>query len=254
MMRELLIRTHLGLGDALICNAIVRSFCKTHAVTFLHKQHNSTAIAFMFRDLDNLSLISTRNTEGALPQGCKDDDEVADLMCKEVKKCGKQVLGLGMYGEKRFWQHAPGFDAGFYAQAGLPHDTRWNGFKCARQESRELEVPKGKYCLVHDDAERGFIIPPEALPLKRMSIVRPDRTLKNKNGDACMIFDYWGWMDNAEEIHLIDSSFAILFDHLHLPKFQNKKVVLHLGLRPNEYPPARLKEFEIVRHNKFATT
>jgi hypothetical protein len=253
-LKELLVRGHLGLGDALIVNAIIRHLCKTQAVTFLHKAHNAQAIAFMFRDLDNLSLISTRNAEGALPMGCKDDDEVADLMCKEMRKAGKQVLGLGLYGEKRLWNHAPGFDESFYKQVGLDHHDRWNGFKCARQESRELEVPSGKYCFVHEDAERGFIIPPEALPQRKMKIVRPDKTLKNKHGDPCMIFDYWGWLDGAEEIHCIDSSFAIMVDHLHLPKFQNKRLVLHLGLRPNEYPPARAKDWEIIRHNQFKTS
>lgn len=242
-MKEILLRSHLGLGDMLIVNAIVRHLAQRHAVTLLCKPHNTTAVAFMFRDMDNVTIIDV------------DDDAMADGAVKEVKRHGKTVLGLGMYGDPQKWELGPGFDRWFYAQAGLDHKERWNGFKCARQESRELEVPSGKYCFVHDDATRGFVIPPEALPAKRMKIVRPDKELKNRNGDASILFDYWGWLDNAQELHFIDSSFSILYDHLHLPKFANKKVVLHLGLRGgNEYPPTRLKDFEIVRHNKFVTT
>lgn len=224
----------------LICNAITRHLATKFAVTLLCKAHNSTTVAFMYRDMDNVTIIDV------------DDDAMADAAVKECKRHAKTVLGLGMYGNPKQWELGPNFDRWFYMQAGLDHKERWNGFKCARQESRELPVPDGKYAFVHDDPERGFTIPPEALPLQRMKIVKPDKSLTNANGDKCILFDYWGWLDNAQEIHCIDSSFAILVDHLHLPKFGNKKLVLHLGLRGgNEYPPSRMKDFEIVKHNTY---
>jgi hypothetical protein len=237
-MKELLIYQHLGLGDHLICNAAVRHLCKEHEVTLLTKPHNATTIAFMFRDLSNLNIVDV------------DDDAQAQAACSHVRKHGKSWLGLGMWGDKAKYNHQR-WDESIYNQLNMDFKDRWNGFKCARQESRELEIPKGKYCFVHDDFQRGITIPPEALPLKRMKIVRPDKSIKNAQGEPCILFDYWGWLDGAEEIHCVDSSFAILADHLHLSKFANKKLVLHLGLRDNEYPPARMKDFEIVRHNRY---
>lgn len=238
-MKELLLASHLGLGDGLIANAIVRRLAETHAVSVIVKPHNATTLAFQWRDSDRIVLVEV------------DDDAQARKGIAHVRKHGKEVLGLGFFHTKERFEPQSEFDRVLYRQAGIDHTERWNGFKCARQESRELEVPSGKYCFVHDDPARNFVIPPEALPFKRLKIVRPSKDLKNKNGDPCILFDYWGWLDNATEIHVIDSSFAILADHLHLEKFANKRLVLHLGLRPNEFPPARMKSFEIMRHNQF---
>lgn len=220
-----------------MANAIVRHQAKESAVTFLCKPHNAETLAFQWRDLENVTVVSV------------DDDAMADLCVAEIRKHGKPVLGLGMFGDRSKYEHVK-WDASMFAQAGLEHKARWNDFKCARQESREMEKLTGRYAFVHDDRERGFVIPPESLPVRKMKIVRPDVTMRNRNGDKGILFDYWGWLDGATEIHVVDSSFAILVDHLHLPIFANKKLVLHLGLRPNEYPPARMKDFEIVKHNR----
>ena len=236
-MKETLIRGHLGLGDGLVVNAIVRHYAQTRAVTFLAKPHNAQTLAFQWRDLDNVMIVSVT------------DDAVADACVKEIKKHCKETLCLGMFGEKTKYVHEK-WDASMFEQAGIDHKERWNNFKCARQESREMEPLKGKYAFVHDDPMRGFAIPPEALPMKTMKIVRPSPDMRTRNGDAGILFDYWGWLDNATEIHCIDSSFAILVDHIYLPIFANKKLVLHLGLRQNEMPPARMKDFEVVKHNR----
>lgn len=237
MTKEILLSFHLGLGDSLICNAIARKLAEDQEVCVLCKPHNAKTLAFMWRDNPRITLIEVA------------DDTEARGAIAEVKRHGKSVMGLGFFANNGF-KPCEEFDRIFYAQAKMEHKDRWNGFKCARQESRELEPPKGKYCFVHDDPERGYVIPPESLPMNRMNVVRPDKELMNPNGEKCILFDYWGWLDNASEIHVIDSSFAILFDHLHLPKFEGKRVVLHLGLRPNEYPPARAKDFEVIRHNR----
>jgi hypothetical protein len=237
-MKEILLASHLGLGDGLLINAIARRLAETCAVSVICKPHNSTTLAFQWRDSDRITLVEA------------DDDAQARKGIAEMRKHGKEVLGLGFFAKEKFEPQSE-FDRVFYRQTGVEHTERWNGFKCARQESREIEVPSGKYCFVHDDPSRNFVIPPEALPLKRLKIVRPSRDLKNRNGDPCILFDYWGWLDGAQEIHCFDSSFAIMVDHLHLPKFENKRLVLHLGLRSNEYPPARMKNWEILRHNTF---
>lgn len=216
-------------------NAITRHYAQTHAVTVLCKPQNASTLAFMYRDLENVTLVQVP------------DDATADGAVKEVKRRGKDALCLGMFGEKSKYVHER-WDTSMYMQAGLDPKDRWNHFKCARQESRELEPLEGRYCFVHDDPERGFVIPPESLPMRSLKIVRPSKDIKNRNGDPSILFDYWGWLDNAQEIHCVDSSFAIMIDHLHLGKFEKKRLVLHLGLRPNEYPPARMKEWEIVKH------
>jgi hypothetical protein len=142
MMKELLIRSHLGLGDGLIINALVRHFAKDHDVTLLCKKHN------------------------------------------QVRK------------------------------------------------------EDGKFAFVHDDADRGFVIPQKRLP-KKLNIVRPEP------GATENIFAYWGLLEQAQELHMIDSSFAILADSL--PDLKAKKMQIHLYTRANALPPSYRKDFEVLK-------
>jgi hypothetical protein len=223
---EILIRTHLGLGDALVCNAVVHHYAETHTVTFLCKPQNKISVAFMFRTNDNITVLDVEN------------DAEADEVVKECKGAGKKVLGLGFYGTPPL-PNPPqlGWDKHMYVQAGMPFMDRWNKFRVARQESMELEAPKGRFIFLHDDESRGFKIRPETLPAKT-KIVRPFKTDKNN------IFEWWQHLEKAWEIHCVDSSFAILADSL--PCRAAKRLVLHKYARPDGVEPQYLNTWEVL--------
>lgn len=223
---EILIRSHLGLGDALICNAIVHHYASGHEVTFLCKPQNKISVAFMFRTNDNITVIDVA------------DDAEADACAKECRAKGKKVLGLGLYGTPPL-PNPPqvGWDKVMYEQARMPFLDRWNKFRVARQESMEIEAPKGRYVFVHDDASRGFNIDRELLP-KGVKIVRPHKTEKNN------IFEWWDVIANAWQIDCIDSSFAILADSL--PHRAAKRLVLHKYARPGGVEPQFMNKFEVI--------
>jgi len=104
------------------------------------------------------------------------------------------------------------FDEMFYNMAGLNFDDRWNKFFIPRDRFKENElidkfnVRNKEYVFVHDDPSRGFTIDNKYLENKL--IVRPDKAI---TPNAC---DYISLIENAKEVHCINSSFRILVDHL----------------------------------------
>ena len=64
-MDNILIYHHLGLGDHLICNGLVRNICENNKNNFLlpAKKHNFQTVKFMFRDLNNLTVVSVDGDE-----------------------------------------------------------------------------------------------------------------------------------------------------------------------------------------------
>lgn len=212
-MTDLLLLGHLGLGDHLVTNAIVRHFAKDHNLTILVKPHNQSSVDFMFRDLIGVETFTV-----------KDDDE-ARAAANEAKNQGYPVFGLGIFGLPPF--NALTWDREFYRQAGMPFDTCWNGFRVADQPSRELPVPKKDYVFIHEDVKRGAVMNRKHLP-KKLKVVSADPK-KTSN-----IFDWWGIIKNAKEIHVMESCFAILVDHT--PSLKAERVVIHDYMRKSQSP------------------
>src|SRR5512146_1201421 len=142
---ELLLFPHLGLGDALVCNAIVRHLAAKHAlVVVLCKPHNAPTEAFMWRDLQNVEVFSV-----------KDDDE-AKAAVRSAKENKFATMGLGFWGTQPF--DPVNWDREMYRQAGVEFQQRWNSFRVDRQPIREIEAPKHPFCLIHEDKARGYVI------------------------------------------------------------------------------------------------
>lgn len=227
MTKEILILGHLGLGDVLIQNALVRHYAQTHLVTFVTKSHNKISTAFMFRDDPRITVVDV------------EDDKEARELAREVKSHGKEVLALGLHASPPTipLPPQPGWDSQLYTDAKVPFENRWNNFKVMQQPSMEVETPKCRFTFVHDDAKRGFKIKDEFLP-SHCKIVRVDPA-KSDN-----IFAWWTVLQNAWEIHCIESSFAILVDSL--PNIKAKRKVLHLYARKST-PPNYRTDWEIIK-------
>src|SRR5687767_8139013 len=102
---SLFIRPHLGAGDALILNGLVRYFAERQPVIFPCKTHNVPSVSFMFRDNPNIEVLPV-----------KDDAEV-DQACRTTPFS----LKLGMFGTGFTFKD---WDECFYTQAGLPFEKR----------------------------------------------------------------------------------------------------------------------------------
>lgn len=189
---------HLGLGDHIICNGLVRTLINENDEYIMFvKDHNLTSVKFMYRDLKNLNFI------------VGNDDQVQSYL-QENSIDDNDLIMIGFYRHPESKE----FDDSFYLQHNLDFNLRWDKFKIVRDYDSELElfktfgVEEGKYVFIHDDIDRELIIDESYIINKEFKIVRP------KQGLTDNIFDYMYLIDNSIECHFMDSSFRLMFDSL----------------------------------------
>lgn len=189
---------HLGLGDHIICNGLVRSLIDpSEEYKMFVKEHNLTSVSFMYRDLSNLSFIVG-------------DDSYANHFINENNLSKNNLILAG------FTKHPDSkeFDDNFYIQNNLPFENRWDNFYVERDIDREMflfkkyDVKENEYVFIHDDADRGININNLYVINKNLKIIKPNKKLTSN------IFDYCYLMENGAELHFIDSSFRLLYDSL----------------------------------------
>lgn len=219
-MKRLLIIGHLGMGDHLICNALYRAKAEQFdEVAVFVKHQNLPSFNFMVRDNPKIKAI-------------KVDPEGVERHWMAAERRGIEVLKLGIYNREPL--KVPGWDEQFYRQAGVPFQDRWDKFTVYRGD------PPIEHCdrftFLHDDKKRGFNIDRSRVTdrINTVSITEHFPT----------IFCLHRAIENAEEVHCIDSCFAILADSI---PTKASRLVLHLYARPGAQPPTYRKKWEILR-------
>ena len=197
-MSKLYIHHHLGLGDHLICNGIVGEKAKHYDEVFVYtKKHNVEAVKFLFRDICSINILSIQN-----------DAEVIDQMTQYAEE---EKLSIGAFGKG--WNEQNSFDQVFYEQAGVSFSKRWSPF--VRDLNKEkvtfesLKLPE-EYIFLHEDPEKNYLIN-RSLIKNDLPIVCIDKSIP--------FFDYGTVIENAKEVHCMESSYRLLTDILN-PKGQ----------------------------------
>jgi hypothetical protein len=216
---KIFIAPHFGLGDSIICNSIYRHFAKKFSIVLLPVFRDYVpSVRRMLMDLPNIIL---------LPYNRFFAQDILKVHKKFFENAKIQVLNLGT-NEKGFREKGRRenirFDEGFFQQAGVEFENRWNNFNYTRiiEKERalfdELGCQDGNYQFVHEDLLRKFVIDRKYLN-PNLRIVCPTLDLKNVS-----IFDYRQVFENATEIHCIESSFAALIESLDVsvPKFAHR--------------------------------
>jgi hypothetical protein len=191
-MRPLFLDWNLGLGDAIICNGLVR-YLAAPQVPYRVRQimvpcweRNLPTVRHMFSDLPN---VYVRIAEGdGPPEFDSSEHPIPEVM----------HLGINYQGAINHDQ----WDKAFYDRAGVPFDAKWSKFHVPFS-STELftdQCPED-FILVHQDVDRGFTINDGILPenLRRVDVTQ-----------ARVLTDWRHFILNAKEIHCIDSSFMHL--------------------------------------------
>jgi hypothetical protein len=188
---SLYVHHHLGLGDHIICNGLVRYLLKTIKPTTLWlvvKNKNLNNVKRLYRDLPSVKYVPV-----------EEDGNFYDMPFQWNK------MKLVRVGFERC--RDTDFDVSFYDSVGIPFVERWNSWYFQRDTNtessliEELNLPE-KFALVHDTSSIGrFDLSLSCnLPIVRVS--------KAKNETS--IFDWMGIIERATEIHCIDSSFIHL--------------------------------------------
>ena len=197
-MKPLYLDWNLGLGDAILCNGLVRWLAREHAgrhIVLPAYEQNMASVYAMFLNLDHIQVIQVGDMHAMM--------NAADANC--------DVLRVGL--SNPAWGTVEPFDRAFYEFAGVPFDAKWDMFHVPESgtELRPGLLDK-PYVLIHEDVKRGFEIDGAKIPdagwLRRQYIpifVEPKTPL---------ITDWRYMIQEAAEIHCIDSSIMHLAELL----------------------------------------
>lgn len=224
-MTDLFIMPHLGLGDGLICNGLVRKLCNTHqTVGWCCLHHNKTSFDYLWADLKNLKIVGV------------DTEDQGHELTRFVEERGVDTLKLGLHAEEK--PDLKKWDTEFYRQAGVDPEDRWSCWKIGKIP-KQISPPSKPFVFVHDDPDRKFTIDKRKLPKKIDHLV--SHSVKSSN-----LLEWLRCLKEAREIHCIDSCFAILADLVET----TGKLVMHdyaRGWHPQAKPPSRFaKKWEHV--------
>jgi hypothetical protein len=220
------IYTHQGLGDHIICNGIVRHFVDIqNDATVFCKPHNEDNVKWMFRDNPKIKILAVG----------QDQDTINYIISNNLR------FNTLFVGFDRLWKEfqppvVETFDEAFYKMCGLPFEYRFTKFKFERDVQKEKEAfdyvnPNNEpYIFVHGDIDRNKI--------------RNDLKII-ENPDNFGIFDIISILENAEEIHIMESSIKCLVNSY---DFKKPKLFYHQYVRGYDgyYNSKGQNKFEIV--------
>lgn len=206
-MKNTFVLWHLGVGDAIVCNGLIRELVKRgHTLTVPAYAHNVVSVTHMFSDLTKVSVVMVSSDKQAI----------------EMSRHASTVLKLGAFADKGFLHET--WDESFYDQAKVDWAKRYSSFKIP--PCRQRPAPSGPYAFIHEEHGKG-----RAITKQRPTIPCVMPTTGSRN-----IFEWMLTLARATEIHVIDSAFACLADSMELSA---KVKVLHKYSRASIPPKLR---------------
>lgn len=212
---------HLGLGDHIICNGLVRFFQEIEKEIYLFcKKNNLHNVEYMYRDNDKIKILPIN-----------DDNEVLKFI--KEKKIENKLIKIGFEDLQK--HPCKTFDESFYKSKNLDFEIRFNNFFLERDFDLENQIlntlnpKKEKYIFLHNVDKNK---------------VRNDLKII-ENPSEYSIFNLISLIENAEEVHLMESSIKCLVNSYLM---KNPKFFYHRYVRKySEYFNTKgLNKFEII--------
>lgn len=208
--------THMGLGDHILCNGMVRYLASVFPLTLFVKREYFDSVKFMFRDMTNVSFIEVQNDQ--------------DAWMKQLPN----TLKTGLFFSPN-WHTTESWCKSFYTNLGLEFSIMYSHFFIQRDFDRENKlydklvnhIGTDKYIVVHDDPRFENIDIQSDIP-----VVKVCRGRFPFHVDV--IFDYCKILENAVEFHGYDSSFAWIIELLKLRPIET--TFLHRTVRKRNDP------------------
>lgn len=211
-MGDLYIHHHLGLGDMIHCNGMVRALLEqrrasgVRAFVFSKNCHKAAA-DWMYRNEPRIQVIGIDEHGDEVGQVNAVVSRMKDI---EFIRVGHEFYDLTArlnMDEKDHWT----CDMIFYRQLGMPYEWRYT--KCYWKRDleeeervyRKLAPPDSEYVFVHDDPSRGFVITEKQVGSK-LPIVRNDISEN--------IFHFGTLLEKAKEVHVMESSIRCMIESL----------------------------------------
>lgn len=207
---------HLGLGDHIICNGMVRHFADLYGeVTIFCKEHYANNVEYMYRDEPKINIISV------------EQEWVINPFLSQINK--DKYLKIGFenlpYYEQNFDKLIKTFDEAFYDLAKIDFSARFDKFFIQRDEQKEQEALEylnknnESFIYVHDDPNRGFSIN-ETKHRNDLKVI--------KNDFKFNLFEMRKVLEKAEEIHIMQTG---MLDFCNSIDLKHTKIYVHKYVR-----------------------
>lgn len=210
--KTLFIHHHLGLGDHVVCNGMVRFILKNsdfETIRLVTKTRYEQSVAKMYRDEPRI-VLHTVNEDIDFYKSALEWDKV-NLARAGFERCRKNDWAMSLYDSLE-----------------IPFAERWRSFYYRRDADEENQLIKtldlpDDYILVHDVSSVGKF----NLKINTVFPIVNVRPIENFS-----VFAWLGVVERANEVHCIDSSFAHIIEsfedineNLHFHDAKNDGVV-----------------------------
>jgi len=198
-------------------NGMVRHFAEDEHVCIFVQKHHLESVQFMYRDIEDRVKIKAVNTTNAQEMWSQVEGRVLPLATYRLPIDVWKYIMEGPPTEMVNRAHS------VYIQAGIPPKYMYSKFKVVRDKSKEITCEYDDYVFIHDDERRGMKINSDHPNIFRIT---PDIITKNPN-----IFDYLSVIENAKEVHCMDSCYAWMINMMEIGN--PSKNFLHLDVKGN---------------------
>lgn len=194
-----------GLGDAIICNGFCRYYANSQdtekVYTYIPKKYVKL-VKWMYKDNNKITVIPINASQ-----------EEAYSYCTNIaKNLRSKVIFVGntaVNGYNNILKKYKKFDEVIYELGNVPYVHRYKSFYIQREFEEEKKIAdmlgaQGGYAFIHDDPAKGFILNAKT----NLKQIRNDKSINPFH--LCTV------IENAEEIHLMESSMKNLCEQLNL--------------------------------------
>lgn len=185
----MIIHHHLGLGDHIICNGLVRTLASNGPIELFCRSSNFYNVELMYSDNPNIVIVIADSDDMAIDIAKNRSDYVAFGVCLNSTYSSSQ------------------WDKVFYDQAGVDFIHSWASFGYNKSPNQNI-VPNDPY---------AFICNKGSDDTNRLDYSKIDSNLLHVHSDSGGFFDNIDLIENATEIHCINSAYIHLVDRMNIP-------------------------------------
>lgn len=209
-MKKIFVKHHLGLGDCIIHNGMVRKILEDNKDSKVYcscKNHNYENIKYMYRDSPNIIVLNMDDSETNNHLKSTHYDQIVSSHFDDGTDYGYNIHG----------------DDAFYLNVGMNPKIKKTHFFIDRDLNREKklynkiinEIGSEEYIFIHEKPEQNIVIDRNKIK-NNLPIVtaKPDYSF----------FDLLYVIEMAKEVHVISSCFLSFF----MVKKINKNIFAHM--------------------------
>ena len=250
-MDDVLILPHLGIKDQIISFGIVKHYSSIYKNVYLFYKNNIETLNCMYDKLKNIKLINLEDdaiispyylNDGHLFKTLKNNINFITLGYHNLDSKYNYLNKVNIDKDNRWLKNADNCMEAFYRDSNIDYSIKNKIFKdltfLNRNYKKENELYEklisliGKdYIIVHEDLSKNYKLNYDLIKnFKKYSIFYFGSKKSELAGIYSKnLYDYGTIFENSKEIHIFDSSTAILVDFLNI---NTKKTKLFLHIYP----------------------